>query len=282
MIEQIAVGSFIAYNAAALVLKSTYTNVENVEEVRKTILDEGLYHITKEEYANKIMEDRAIKPSSGILSLGSKKVFFFAGIPNLESLKENVAGQYRQYEWIAIKINPEESDLKNYKVRAHDDYSVAYNGKCELDGKKVKKVNLVLDMDKEGELFIREKTQEEIEKGPYAPRQEIKDKYKMPSNSLQVYKDMGASYFKMLKRLTTVIKKGIEKLNPFDNNAKLNINENQQVSAKESNHQKQLEFLEELKQTSSQDTQNKAYTMKIQRNMEVSKTHKDNNDEIDM
>ena len=281
MVGDIVLGSFLAYNTAALILKSTYTKVENVEETKNVILNSGLYHFTKEEFADKILEDKVIKPSNGILSLGNKKVFFFAGIPDMETLRENVAGSYRQYEWTAIKVNPDVDDLKNYRVRAYDDCSVAYKGNCKLEDKKVQKVKLVLDMDKEGSLFIREKTPEEIEKGEYEPSQEIKDKFNTKNNAIQLYSDMGKSYFKTLGRLAQQIKKGTSKLLSIGKKE----NEDNElvqpiVNMKEINHQKQIEFLEEIKRDTSNEIKSSRY--KIQKQRVIEKSDKKIEDELNL
>lgn len=249
----------------------------------------GLYHFTKEEYADKIMESQTIHPSGGAFSLGAKKVFFYAGIPSLEQVRENMADKYRQYEWTAIKIVPGQDELKDYKVRALDDMSVAHKGECELEGKNVKKVNLVLDMNENGDLFIREKTPEEIEKGPYRPRQEIIDKFGVKENEkpnlIRSTIDSIAAYGQLLKRPAKLawdnIKKGINTVrNTIGGNKEMN-EENAPtdiVDMKEVNRQKQLDFLADIRETSSRSVEPVEY----RRSQEISRSvPKISKDEID-
>ena len=109
--------TFLACNCVALASKMVYTDVEKVAEIKKNILENGLYHITREESADKILQSGYIRPSGSFLSLGRKKVFFFAGIPEPDLIRENILELYRQYEWTAIKVMPNEKDLDRYKTR---------------------------------------------------------------------------------------------------------------------------------------------------------------------
>lgn len=249
----------------------------------------GLYHFTKEEYADKIMDSQTIHPSGSAFSLGAKKVFFYAGIPSLEQVRENMADKYRQYEWTAIKIVPAQDELKDYKVRALDDKSVAHKGECELEGKNVKKVNLVLDMNEKGDLFIREKTPEEIEKGSYRPRQEIIDKFGVKENEkpnpIRSTIDLLPAYGQFLKRplklaWDNTIKKVIDKVRNTIGNR--NINEEMAPTdienMKEVNHEKQLKFLENIRETTSNSIEPVGY----RRSQEISRSvPKISKDEID-
>ena len=226
--------TFLACNCAVLASKMIHTKVDKIKEIRKNILEQGLYHITKEENADSIIQQGVINPSNNVLSMGRKKVFFFAGIPELEAIRENIRSQYRQYEWTAVKIMPQEADLANYKTRVMGDNSVIYKGKCELDSNKVKKVKLVLDLNKEGNLYLREKTPEEIEKGDYVPPDEVKQKFEVSQNPIQLYKDVGTAYLGTFKRLYNIIKTTISK------KRKRNIeerSEEQQRSTKEERKQ---------------------------------------------
>lgn len=129
---------------------------------------------------------------------------------------------------------PQEADLANYKTRVIGDNVVIYKEKCELEQNKVKKVKLVLDIDKEGNLYLREKTPEEIEKGDYVPPDGVKQKFEVSQNPIQLYKDLGASYLGIFKRLYNIIKTTISK------KIKRNIeerSEEQQRSTKEERKQ---------------------------------------------
>ena len=197
MIDTFLLGSFIAMNSMILVFKGIYVNIE--DKAKEDILKNGLYHITKPENAEKIMQDGYIRPSNTLLSLGRKKTFFFSGIPTVDLIRENVTNQTQQFEWTAINVNLDEQDLSNYKIRAFDDNSVTCIGKCELKENKVRKVELVLDLDKEGNPFIREKTQNEIENG-YFPSDELKEKFKESNGPLALAKNGVISYVQMISR----------------------------------------------------------------------------------
>ena len=201
MIGDFLLGSFVAYNCAMLALKMKYVKIEN--QAKENILENGLYHFTSKENAEKILEDGYIRPSGRILSLGSKKTFFFAGIPDLSMLRENIADSANQYEWTAIKINPDENDIANYKIRAYDDNSVIFKGTCNLNNKKVKKVELVLDLNQDGIPYIREKSQEELEKG-YIPSEELIRKC-TPSKNAMVATNLMKAYFNLPRRLFSKI-----------------------------------------------------------------------------
>lgn len=232
--------TFLACNCAVLASKMIYTKVDKVNEIRKNILEQGLYHITKEENADSIIQQGVINPSNNFLSLGRKKVFFFAGIPQLEVIRENIANQYRQYEWTAVKIMLQERDLSSYKTRVIGDNSVIYNGKCELNQNTVKKVKLVLDINREGNLYLREKTPEESEKGDYVPPDVVKQKFEVSQNPIQLYKDIGASYLGTFTRLYNIIKATISKKIKRDIEEK---SEDQQNNTKEERKQ----FMKKIK-----------------------------------
>ena len=212
MIGNFMLGSFLAYNSTLLALKMIYVKIE--DQMKNNILKDGLYHLTSEENANKIMEDGHIRPSGVVASLGAKKTFFFAGVPSIDLIRENVAGLAEQFEWTAINVRPDENDLSNYRIRKFDDNSVVCKGKCSLEEGKVRKVSLVLDLDQEGIPYIREKTPEEIENG-YEPSEELKQKFKIGNNALVVKRNLMKAYFKkpyqLISRLISSIKSKKEK-----------------------------------------------------------------------
>ena len=201
-----ALGSFLVYNVGLLALKSVYVKIEN--QMKQNILQNGLYHITSEENAEKIMNDGQINPSNWIASLGKPKTFFFAGIPTIGQLMENVAGAAGQFEITAINVQLDENDIKKYRIRALDDNSVVCKGACKLQPGKVKKVSLVLDMDKDGIPYMREKTADEIENG-YEPCEELKEKFKPSSRAMMVKKNLLKAYF---MKPFSLLKQGILKL----------------------------------------------------------------------
>lgn len=182
-------GSFIAINTAILATRAINTKVDDV--MRGKILNEGLYHVTSEDAANKIMDSEYIRPSGIGYSLGSKKCFFFAGPPSYKDLSSNCASEATKYEFKAVKVMPNKEELCNFRQRSLNDDSITYKGRCDLPEKRAKIVDLVLDLDKDGKIFTREKTEEEIEN--YTPSKELVDKMtEMNQNTLKV---LGKSYF---------------------------------------------------------------------------------------
>ena len=58
-------------------------------ELLKKVSDEGLYHFTSKKHIEKIIESHYIKKSSVLTSYGYEKSFFFAGVPDAESMVMN-------------------------------------------------------------------------------------------------------------------------------------------------------------------------------------------------
>lgn len=149
------------------------TNLD--EQTSKYISNNGLYHFTKNiDTANQIIQSGRINPTKGILaSYGLPAAFMFAGIPNLDNYIKNIGFDvwnnvllHPEQVLIAVKINPKEEDLKNYKMRLQDG-AIAAEGGCEISGDKVEIKQMVIDYipDENGKkvLKLRERTKEEIE-----------------------------------------------------------------------------------------------------------------------
>lgn len=159
------------------VMKAPQLKIKD-EEVKQDILQNGLYHFTSSESADKILESGHIKPTKGVLNNHTvvNKVFMFAGIPEFDLYRKNlpksanplVAGNL---ELSAVKINIDEEQLDKYRRRPQDG-AISYSGKCSIEDKDVKKVALVIDLDQNKKYIIREKTEEEILKG-YNPSEEL-------------------------------------------------------------------------------------------------------------
>ena len=192
--------SFIAmYGISFIATKAIYTKIDKSQEIKKEALNQGLYHITSEENCDKILKSGHIKPSNIISSLGRRKTFFFAGTPNFDALSQNVS--ITQYEFNAIKVKPTEEQLKQYKVRKYRDNAVIYDGQCNLADKQVEKVKLVLDIDKNGKVFSREKGKDE----DYHPSKELLEKINLSKTGrfknsiIQVGKYLGSIATGMLE-----------------------------------------------------------------------------------
>lgn len=197
--------TFLAAQCTMLSTKMIYTSTEKNKKIEKDILEQGLYHVTTQKAADAILEAGYIKPSNSLISLGSKKCFFFAGTPDYQTLIQNVAN-IGDYEMTAIKVKPSQEQLKSYKVRSYNDNAVIYKGKCTLENRQVEKVALVIDIDEKGALYTREKTKEEIEKGAYEPKEAVKQKLHMQSMPVQMLENMGKSYIHEYKTLWNQIK----------------------------------------------------------------------------
>ena len=192
--------SFIAmYGISFIATKAIYTKIDKSQEIKKEALNQGLYHITSDENCDKILKSGHIKPSNIISSLGRRKTFFFTGTPNFDVLSQNV--DINQYEFSAIKIKPTEEQLEQYKVRKYRDNAVIYDGQCNLDDKQVEKVKLVLDIDKNGKVFSREKGKDE----DYHPSKELLEKINLSKTGrfknsiIQVGKYLGSIATGMLE-----------------------------------------------------------------------------------
>ena len=188
-----------------------------------------MYHITSEENCDKILKSGHIRPSNIISSLGRRKTFFFAGTPNFDVLSQNV--DINQYEFSAIKIKPTEEQLEQYKVRKYRDNAVIYKGQCNLDDKQVEKVNLVLDIDKNGKVFSREKGKDE----DYHPSKELLEKInlsktgKFKNSIIQVGKYLGSVVTGMFK----MGKDAMHKVLPAKEEPKLLAEKNHEIEKSE-------------------------------------------------
>jgi len=228
--------SFIAVNSAMLATRAINTKIE--QDMKDKILDEGLYHVTTAENAQKIIESGHIKPSSNILSLGSKKCFFFAGLPSYKDLASNCASEAAKYEFKAVKLNPNSEELSKFRQRAFNDDSITFKGRCDLPEERTEVVDLVLDIDEKGNIYTREKTEEELEK--YIPKDELVQKMQelgsnnmlgvMAKSYIREYKTVGQ---KIIKKLTDIKNRFVKRQNL--SLPEINIKDNQCDFTKENN-----------------------------------------------
>lgn len=199
--------TFVAVNSTMLATRAINTRIE--KEMKEKILKDSLYHVTTEENAKKIMESGYIKPSSNLLSLGRKKCFFFAGTPSYKDLSSNCASEAAKYEFKAIKLSPNEEELSKFRQRSFNDDSITFKGRCNLPEERAEVVDLVLDIDEKGNIFTREKTEEELEK--YEPKAELVEKMNLLGNRntaavmskayINEYKTVGSKVISKLKNM---------------------------------------------------------------------------------
>lgn len=150
------------------------------EETREKILNEGLYHFTSKEVAERIIKDQYLRPTKGKVANhgGKDKVFMFAGIPSVVDFSRNLPSNLNPFisgnlEFSAVKTEPNKYELSHFKERLQDS-AITYEGHYNIGADRAKAVELVLDIDEKGKCNFREKTQEEIENG-YVPKKELLD-----------------------------------------------------------------------------------------------------------
>lgn len=112
------------------------------EEVKNKILEEGLYHITSKEAAEKIVESGYILPSKGMLSNHFSKsrygdkfadfAYMFAGKPTVGNYYSNTAHKtFKDGTIYAVKHTPDKFELNNYTERMEDG-AITYEGRCDI------------------------------------------------------------------------------------------------------------------------------------------------------
>lgn len=181
--------------------KLIYTKITDKHAVFNTILNDGLYHITSKENADKILESGYIKPSNIISSYGTRKCFFHAGIPNFDVLCLN-ANKITP-EMYAIKIKPTYEQLAQFRHREYSDNAITYEGRCNLEDKQVELVKLIVEL--ENNKLVNKETDVNYE---YYPTEEIINKINLNNRliaKLNQIKEGLKFEFKMLyKQLTSL------------------------------------------------------------------------------
>lgn len=205
--------TFVAINSTIIATRAINTKIQ--DKMKEKILTDGLYHVTTEKNAEKIMESGYIKPSGNIASYGRKKCFFFAGAPSYKDLCSNCTSETMKYEFKAVKLSPNEEELAKFKQRSFNDDAITFKGKCNLPKERAEIVDLVLDIDEKGNIFTREKTEEELEK--YVPKEDLVQKMNQLENSnillatgkayMNEYKSIGKKVMDKLAGLKNIFKK---------------------------------------------------------------------------
>ena len=95
------------------------------------------------------------------------------------------------YELTALKININYEELATFKQRTLGDQALVFEGSYELPKDRVEIVEVVLDVDKNKKIFLREKTEEEKING-FVPSEDLKTLYKgrMSNIKIELYKDV--------------------------------------------------------------------------------------------
>ncbi len=105
--------------------------MELSDGVRKKIEEEGLYHITTKESAEKIVESGYLLPSKGVMDNHFSKsrygdgfadfAYMFAGKPSPEMYKVNLSHRVcRDGTIYAVRHRPDKFDIENYTERLED------------------------------------------------------------------------------------------------------------------------------------------------------------------
>ena len=132
-------------------------------ESRNTVLrsySEGLYHITTDEAADKIIESQEVHASSRFTSYGiHKRCFFFGGVPDFENVCLNVTPGVTL---TAVRVMFPYEKLAEFDRRGMNDGAITYKGDLSLEGAKVEKVRLGLK-ERDGELYYAPISEEEYQ-----------------------------------------------------------------------------------------------------------------------
>ncbi len=125
--------------------KYVYKDTSSIPGLNQQIKDNGLYHFTDESSADAIMSSNYIKSSGVISSYGTKKTFFFNGIPEVGAIASNL--DKIPLKTTAVKVDATENiiDSKKLKVRSLDDQAISYDGNFDLSNTNTTKEYFVLE-----------------------------------------------------------------------------------------------------------------------------------------
>lgn len=210
--------TFIVINVVALISKTIYKKINDKHETYHKIVNDGLYHITTKENIEKIIESGHLNPSNNLISLGFKKTFFFAGTPSFKDIQTNIAAELGNETIHALRIKPDFEELANFKARTENDGAVAYEGKYKIKKENVSKVEMIYDFDKEKNLILREKTEEEYKE--YKQPEEIKKKLNAKNKLMASLKGLGIATVREYVEVGKMLKKNSVKLIKNLNNEK--------------------------------------------------------------
>ena len=140
--------------------KYVYKDTSSISGLNEQIKNNGLYHFTSEYGADSIINSKYIKSSDVISSYGTKKTFFFNGVPEVGAIASNL--DKLPLKTAAVKVDATDGILASnkLKVRNLDDQAISYNGDFDLSNVKATKEYFVLE--KSGnELKYKKVSQEE-------------------------------------------------------------------------------------------------------------------------
>lgn len=130
---------------------------------RETVLrsySEGLYHITSDEAADKIIASQELHASGRFTSYDiHKRCFFFGGVPDFENVCLNVTPGVTL---TAVRVMLPYEELANFDYRGMNDGAITCRGDLSLANAKVEKVRLGLK-ERDGELYYSPISEEEYQ-----------------------------------------------------------------------------------------------------------------------
>lgn len=146
---------------SSLPYKFMETKLTNDSFLSTKAMDEGLFHFTSLDNAQKIVQSGEIYASKGGLPLwyDTNKAYMFAGVPeysqiaiNMESVPSTVM--------TAVKIKPTDVQLNDLNFRYMDDLAVSHKGNFKFDSSQAEIVYFGVTKDADGNLKYREITKD--------------------------------------------------------------------------------------------------------------------------
>ena len=129
-------------------------------DIFNKIKDNGLYHVTSENSADKILESGYVGASGKLKSYGKNKSYFFPGLPAAQDVIVNLNGIASKL--VAVKFNASAESITDFRYRAITDNAVSYEGDYYFDKSSAEKVYLGLTMEN-GQLTYKEISKEQYD-----------------------------------------------------------------------------------------------------------------------
>lgn len=135
----------LTIGACSLISSAVYSSASRSlsKEITDKIMEHGLYHVTSDRNADKILEQGKMRPSGYIGSYstpGRKSCFFFSGIPTASDLMWNI--KEINPELTVVKITPEtlkeNPDFVKKLTYRKIDGAIMYKGTCKAPMEKSK------------------------------------------------------------------------------------------------------------------------------------------------
>ena len=101
-------------------LFSKMIRTDLMEETKKSIEENHLYHFTKKENIDKILESGYLKPAKPVVSYGKPCSFMFNGLPDLDAMMTNMSLSpflNASEIYYAVELDVKRDELNNYKMR---------------------------------------------------------------------------------------------------------------------------------------------------------------------